>query len=141
MKGDQIPDSDHVMRYCGGSSCPSGTITAAAFLLRAVDDYVSVNWLEFLKLKTRVEEIAEIRRVLEKKLTLGARAKIAVLNVGKTRQYVLAESIDKRDLFFSHEPLLPVDVSHSGIHNTKSEYEMLVAELIAETIVEEYPAR
>jgi len=136
MKGDQIPETHHIARYCRGDAVGTG----AAFLLRTGEDYVSVNWLESLNLETRDAEISEIRKVLGKKLTLGSKARIAVLNVGNTRQYVISQTTDNRSLPFLHEPL-PEDESHSGIHNTRCEDEMLVAELIAETVLEDYPAR
>lgn len=136
MKGDPIPDINHVARYCRATASDTG----AAFLLRAGESFISVNWLEYLRLGTRSEEIEEVRRVLGSKLTLGKNAKIAVLNVGETYRYVASESPDGRKLRFLHDPEDPLDKSHSGIYDTKSEDEMLIAELIAETIVEQHPA-
>jgi len=137
MKGDELPGTDHVTRYCRGDAAGS----PASFLLRGGESYLSVNWLEFLKKTDRNEEIIEVKKVLSKKLKLGSTARIAVLNVKKTRAHVLQESFDSREINFKHEPESPNDESHSGIHNTRCEDEMLIAELIFETIIEEYPAK
>jgi hypothetical protein len=72
-------------------------------------------------------------------LTVGALAKIAVLNVGEVRQKVLMGSPDNRELEFLHDPE-DNDLSHSGIYKLKYEDE-LIAELICETVQEIHPAR
>ncbi len=78
------------------------------------------------------------------KLRVGARAKIAVLNVGQVYEKVLIESPDGRKLEILHDPILDKleikDPSHSGIYNLKQDDE-LIAELILETIRETNPAR
>ncbi len=72
-------------------------ITGASFQLRADDEYLSVNWLEFLGLGDRDSEIGEIRRVLSTKMNLGSTAKIAVLNVGNVKDHVRENSPNHRD--------------------------------------------
>ena len=95
MEDDALPESDHVSRYCGrGTLSESGDVTGTSFLLGPDDEYLSVNWLEFLKLDSRQAEIEEVRRVLSTKLTLGAAAKIAKLNVGEVISYVIGGSPD-----------------------------------------------
>jgi hypothetical protein len=100
---------------------------------------LSVNWLEFLKLRSREEEISEIRRLLESKLTIAAFGRIAILNVGNTRRHVLNNTPDRRILTVLHEPEKN-DPSHSGIYGLKPD-DMFIGELIAEQIEEVYPAR
>ncbi|MBN1546405.1 MAG: hypothetical protein JW902_07085, partial [Syntrophaceae bacterium] len=78
-----------------------------------MEDYLSVNWLEYLRLHHRQEEVGKIRKILASKLTLGAKAKIAVLNVGETIDYVRSNSPDSRELTILHEPEED-DPSHSG---------------------------
>ncbi|MCK4604205.1 MAG: hypothetical protein KAU41_05825, partial [Deltaproteobacteria bacterium] len=93
MKGDPLPDQDHISRYCSGIRITEdGRVTAAAFQLRTVDEYLSVNWLEFLGQPNREAEIKVIRGILDSKISLGAKAKIAVLNVGKMRDYIRQNS-------------------------------------------------
>ncbi|MCI0558233.1 MAG: hypothetical protein MN733_07035 [Nitrososphaera sp.] len=140
MKGDPIADSEHISRYCGGSQVnEDGTINGVAFRVRLGDEFLSVNWLEFLHLSNRDAEIQEIRRVLNSKLHFGAAARIALLNVRELLQYVSTESPDRRNLQVRHEPE-PDDPSHSGIFNLATDDD-LIADLIAQVVQETYPAR
>lgn len=143
MKGDLIPDDDHVTRYVSGSKiAPSGRITGAAFQLRTGEESLSVNWLEFLDLENRDSEIQQIRNVfVDKGRTLQAKAKFAVLNVGKTKTYVRQESQDNRLLSVQHDPE-DLDLSHSGIFNIPEDDPSvgdIIAELIGVNAI--YPAR
>lgn len=146
MKGDQVPNEDHIARYCGGSRVKEdGTISGEVFRLRVqsgqIEEYLSVNWLEFLNKENRVQEIAEIQKLLAAKfpLGIGPRARIAVLNVGEMRGYVHKNSDDRRTLRVLHEPK-DNDPSHSGIHGLKFE-DVLIADLIAQKIKEIHPAK
>jgi len=149
MKGNSIPDINHVTRYCGGSRVKEdGTISGDAFRLRKlrggqVEEYLSTNWLELLGKENRVEEIGEVQKILALKMQcVGSTARIAVLNVGETCGYVKLNSDDKRILRVLHEPSTKPynDPSHSGIHNLKLE-DALIADLIAQTVKEVYPAK
>lgn len=140
MKGEMIPDENHIARFCQPKHVFEGQIQATAFMLRTGDEIsLSVNWLEFLNCSNRESEIAEIRTIYSKKLSIGARAKIAILNVGEVRKKVLEETPDSRNLEVLHDPLNN-DPSHSGIYNLKQDDE-LIAELILETVRESYSAR
>ena len=141
MKGEKIPDQNHIARFCRPMQAPEGQIQATAFMLRETDkNHLSVNWLEFLNCSSRESEITKIRTIYsETFLSVGARAKIAVLNVGGVRKKVLTESPDGRNLEVLHAPLMN-DPSHSGIYNLKQDDE-LIAELILETVRESYSAR
>ena len=137
MKGDLVPDSDHIARYCGGSSVESdGTINRMAFRLRKDEGYLSVNWLEFLEKTSREEAIAEVRNVLRKKLTLGSRSRIAVADVGSLINHIRAERI----LNVQHEPELPDEPSHSGIFGYGID-DGLIELMIAEVFHASYPSR
>ena len=139
MKGDKIPDQNHVARFCRPWQAPDGHVEATAFMARSDESSMSVNWLEFLKCSNREKEIAELRNIYSAKFSVGSRAKIAIVNVGEVREKVLMESPDSRKLEVLHDPL-ENDPSHSGIYNLRNDDE-LIAELILETIVETYPAR
>jgi hypothetical protein len=140
MKGEKIPDEHHVARYCRASQCPGGEIQAPAFLLRMEEKGLSINWMEFLNCPNRESELAQLRNVYSTKFKrVAAGAKIAVLNVGDVRKKVFAESQDRRNLEFLHDPEVN-DPSHSVIHNLKPDNE-LIAELILQTVREDYPAR
>lgn len=140
MKGDLLPDHDHISRYCSVTHCTEdGQVTGRAFQLRQTDKYLSVNWLEFLQLCNRKNEIGAVRKVLGSKLNLNAKAQIAVLNAGKIIDYVRTKSQDARKLRVSHEPE-ETDPSHSGIYGYGYD-DQLIADLIAEMVHENYPAR
>jgi hypothetical protein len=144
MKGDIIPDEDHIARYCKPSKISEdGQIEFGAFMLRKDEKGLSVDWLEFLKCSSREDEIIEMRKIYPLRLTVGAKAKIAVLNVGEVCKKVQTESLDKRILKVIHEPLIndPLVIDpHSEIYNLKQDDE-LIAELILEIVREGYPAR
>ena len=109
-------------------------------MLREIDkNHLSVNWLEFLNCSSRESEITKIRTIYSETFTVGARARIAILNVGEVREKVLTESPDGRNLEVLHDPLIN-DPSHSGIYNLKQDDE-LIAELVLETVRDSYSAR
>ena len=140
MKGDTIPDQNHIARLCLPKHVDNEQIQATAFQLRPPnEDFLSVNWLEFLNCQSRESEIEEMQKVYCAKLDVKPRAKIAVLNVGEVRKNVLTESPDGRNLEVLQAPLMN-DPSHSGIYNLKQDDE-LIAELILETVRESYSAR
>jgi hypothetical protein len=140
MKGQAIPDSDHVGRYCKASTVENGEISAAAFMMRETEEYLSVNWLEVLKSPSRVSQIRDLQELYTKKLKVGATARIAILNVGALRSKVERESPDSRLLRVLHEPEEPDDPSHAGIYEIPHDDE-IIAELIAQVVLEKYPAR
>lgn len=142
MKGNPIPDDDHISRYVSGSKIANGRISGTAFQLRPNEDALSVNWLEYFGLGDRNAEIQKIRDVfIEKGRTLQAEAKFTVLKVGETKKYVRQESKDNRVLSVLHDPL-DNDASHTGIYNVPRE-DPAVGDMIAELIEEEaiHPAR
>ena len=118
MKGDQIPDPDHIARFCRPMQVSDGQIQATAFMLRSGEESLSVNWLEFLNYSSREREIIEIRNIYSAKLRVGARAKIAILNVGEVRENVLTESPDRRNIEILHDPIENDDPSRMMIHHT-----------------------
>ena len=137
MNKNLIPDDNHVARFCFKKHVVNGQIQSSAFLLRKIDEYLSVNWLEKLNCNIRKDEIEKIRSVYSLKFTRpGSRDKIVVLNIGKTRQHVLNESDDNRNLEFIHLNSKS-DLSYSGIFNLRQDDEF-IAELIRETILESH---
>jgi len=140
MKGDKIPDSDNIARFCRPMQVIEGEIQATAFMLRADEESLSVNWLEFLKCSDRKNEIKEIQRIYSETLSVSINARIAILNVGEMRNIVRTESTDNRNIEVLHDPIPGGDQSHSGIYNLRPDNEF-IAELIVEVIRENHPAR
>lgn len=134
MKGDAIPDDNHISRYVGKSKIVNGRISGEAFRLRDDEESISVNWLEFFGLQDRNEEIDEVRKAfVNKQRTLGAQAVFAALNVGEVKEYVQQESEDNRELSVLHDPDEPVDMSHAGIYNFPRN-DPSIGDMIAELI-------
>jgi len=140
MKGQPVPDSDHVARYCKPTTIDEGEIQATAFMLREGEAYLSVNWLEELKSSGRAGQIRDLQELYTKKLKVAATAQIAVLNVGTLRAKIERESPDRRLLRVLHEPEEPVDLSHAGIYEIRHDDE-IIAELIVQVVLEKYRAR
>ncbi|MCK5851156.1 MAG: hypothetical protein KAH23_09595 [Kiritimatiellae bacterium] len=135
----EIPDKDHVARFCRPMQVLEGEVQATAFMLRSGENSLSVNWMDFFNHSNRENEIAELQLNYAKTFRVGKRAKIAVLNVGEVIEKVLIESHDNRKLKVLHDPINN-DLSHSGIYNLKEDDEM-IAELILETVRDSYSAR
>ena len=141
MKGDAVPDSDNIARFCKPSTALNGIIEATAFMLRERDKGgLSVNWLEFLKCSDRDHEVKEVQRIYSETLSVSKKARIAILNVGEIRDIVRSETHDDRNIEVLHDPVSGGDQSHSEIHNLKPDNEE-IAELILEVLRETHPAR
>jgi len=140
MKDDPVPIHNHISRCCFASRCTEeGQVTGAAFQPRETDEYLSVNWLEYLQQTNRQEEIQEVRKILSLKLTLTPNAKIAVLNVGDILDHVQAKTPDNRSLKVLHVPE-ENDPSHSGIYGFTFD-DPIIADLIAEVVQETHPSQ
>ncbi|VVM08198.1 hypothetical protein [Methylacidimicrobium tartarophylax] len=140
MEDDSIPDRDHVARYCrGGSIRIDGKVSGVAFQLRPGEEYLSVDWLEFLNQESRESQIARLRPILERRLKVGAKAQIAVLNVGEAKRAVRSECPDGREVDFRHKPLKDAP-SHSGIFGC-AHGEDLISDLLARIISQTFPAK
>jgi len=139
MKGDVLPEEDHLSRYCRKQYCVGDRITGAAFKLRPTEQYLSVNWLELLCQPNRDKEVTEIRRVLAKKLKLHKRDRIAIGKISAVISHIFRQSADSRRLAIIHEPE-PDDPSHSGIYGLSAEDDLMYGELLAEVFEQVYPA-
>ncbi len=136
MKGDPLPDKDHISRYCAPKTAPDGKPTGASFMPKEGDDeFLSVNWMEHFGKTGQKAQIAKISEHIE--LSLATNGLFAVLNVGKVIDQI--QRFAEKKLSILHEPTQG-DPSHSGIHGYQHE-DLFVAELIAEIIIEIYPSK
>lgn len=145
MKGDRVPDKDHIARYCGGAKIDEdGNVTGPCFELRSEEEYLSVNWLELLHSTNRTTQLEALRDVFTSKgMRLGATAKFAVHQVGKIREHIRSETTDVRELRVLHEPIDEGDIkdlSHCGVYDMRPDAD-LIADLVAQIINETYPAK
>ena len=66
--GEALPDEHHLSRYCRPSAVgQNGLPMAAAFELKAGEDHLSVNWLEYLGEPNLDAAIARVRTVFHTK--------------------------------------------------------------------------
>jgi hypothetical protein len=137
VKGDKVPDTDTIARYCPfGRLSESGRPTKAAFALtdsdRADDNpHLSVNWFEYFRNKSREEQVNEVRAILAKKLSrVGGQAKLALTKVSEIRSKVREADIDVRILHWpDKQPNFYNDVSHAGIFDVEAEEDVIALKL------------
>ena len=140
MADSPIPAEHHISRYCKPTSLRAdGTPSGVAFRLRN-ERYLSVNWLEYAHPSSRSEQMGEMRRCFrEKGFRTASTGIFAVLNVGQVVTYVFDLSGHK--LRAVHQPE-DKDPSHSGLFGyTYSDDDDLLADLIAQRVIETHPAR
>ncbi len=136
MKGDPLPSSDHVSRYCKPKTLSeAGQPRGSAFFPRKDEEYLSVSWLEHFGRLGMEELLQEVRQHII--LKASNKAKYAILNVGDTINHVNENS--ERKITITHEPSNS-DPSHSGIRGYSYEDEM-IGDLIAEKVVSTHPAK
>lgn len=135
MKGDPLPNTDHISRYCAPKTAPDGQPTGASFMLRQSEEFLSVNWMEHFGETEQKTQIGKIREHIE--LSLAKYGLFAVLNVGRVIDHI--QRFSEKKLAILHEPTQG-DSSHSGVHGYQHE-DLLVAELIAEMVIKIYPSR
>lgn len=107
-------------------------------LREGIDDFLSVNWLEYFGRIDRTAQLTCVREHIRLK-GLSPNARFAILNIDQVIDYVSKESLDNRLLSVLHEPGGP-DPSHAGIYGYGPEDE-LIADLIAQNVVDVQPAR
>jgi hypothetical protein len=140
MADSVIPTEHHISRYCKPTSLRAdGTPSGVAFRLRN-ELYLSVNWLEHAHAGSRSEQLAEVRRCfVEKGFRTASTGVFAVLNVGQVASHVV--DFSGRNLRAVHKPE-DKDPSHSGLFGyAYSDEDDLIADLIAEKVLETHPAR
>ena len=144
MIGDELPASDHVVRYVRGRDVSDeGMVNGAAFQLRPNEDGLSVNWLEYFAGYGKEEQLEKVRSL--SRLQRSRSARYAELNVGATKRYIsqVPESVR-----FVRKPLeaegdFLEDPSHCemvGLLPGESAEGSKIGDLIAESILELHPA-
>ena len=85
--GDQLPDSDHVSRWCRGRDVESGRPKLSAFYPRQSEDYLSFNWIEHFS-PDHETAVDKIRDSIPLSVREGDR--FVVLNVADVMESILA---------------------------------------------------
>lgn len=138
MKGDLIPESDTIARYCPVSklSEETGKPTGTAFKpserdLQSVNPHISVNWLEYFKDKKKEEQIVEIRTILSKKMNkIGNNAKLSLVKVKAIYEQFDNTEFKIRILHWPDTTDKYDDQSHAGIFDIESNPEV-IADMLA----------
>lgn len=78
-----VPESDHVLRYCSPLHMKGEKVRPGAFDFRSGEKFLSVNWMEYFgKGMSQYVQVAKIRATMSKNLTLKANGRFAKINVG-----------------------------------------------------------
>ena len=146
MKGEDLPASDHIVRYVKPTMIEAdGTADGADFKLRATrpeETGLSVNWLEAFE-QEKAGQLNEVRRLI--RLHVRPSGRFAELNVGTVLRVV---SVELDTLRIVHDPLAEegaheADPSHAeitGLPPGDTDQAALVGDLIAECVVAMHPA-
>ena len=128
MANDSIPDEDHVSRYCKPSAiAESGLPMAASFRPREGEEYLSVNWLEYLRQPDLPTALDLVRGSFRKKgFRIARNGRFSVLKVGAIK--AAAAEAAGLTLHLTHLPSR-LDKSHAGIFGYASEDLAIAAEL------------
>ena len=142
MSGKINPDRDNVVRHVGATKIlEDGSVDGVAFRLSEGEKELSVNWLEAFRSLDKSGQIAQVRRLIRRKL--GATSRFAEIEVGTTTRLVYEEHGMK--IRFCSSPLAETpeyeaDCSHAdivGLPSKGSDASALVGDLIAECV--KYP--
>ncbi len=138
MTGDRLPDAHHVARYCSPRQVENGVPRWLAFRPRPGDEYLSVNWLEFLEAGDLSTAVGEMRVLFGGAFQLRTSGRFVVLNVGDVGAAV--RDATGRPVHAEHRPT-DQNPSHSGVVGYSAE-DTAVAHAIAEIVMSEdvYPA-
>ena len=144
MKGDNLPDDHHIVRYVKPSLVDDETVDGSAFLLRPDENGLSVNWLEIFGGNDEHRQLSEVRQLL--RLEPAKNGRFAKLNVGVTKRYV-SESVEELEIELEiiENPQPPTDEfeadpSHAeviGLPPGEDDRAMIIGDLIAECVI--YP--
>ena len=114
MSRISLPDEAHLSRYCRpGAVGRDGLPLSAAFQLKAGEEYLSVNWLEYFQAPDQETAVARVRAVFRSKgYSIRPNGRFTVLGVGIAKKTVSA--VTGRSSRIDHLPS-DDDPSHSGI--------------------------
>jgi len=113
---------------------PDGRVDGEAFRLREIDEFLSVNCIDFHDGDTREARIDDLRANLIRDLNIRTQI-LALFEVGKTIDYVRENSDDNRELMIDHQ-WEEGNHSHCGVHGFVYG-EDIIADLMAETVLPE----
>ena len=133
-----VPREDHICRHCTPRVLAESRteVTAAAFVLREGESYLSVSWLEGTGLATELERLEAVRRYIAAELTVRESHILAQLNVGRIHDHLAEQDCAVR---VTHEATTENPV-HCCIRDVPPELD-LVPQLIADCVEALHPAK
>ena len=151
MIHDKISPGNTISRYCGATTLSqvTGYPTADAYKLSDTDrkhnpPYLSFNWLEYFKGKTEIEQIDEIRIILNKKMRrIGTQARLALLAVEEIHKE-FKNAQENPNIELQHLPVETPewnDPSHCGLFIDIDQDEDVIAALLAQVPCKLVPAK
>jgi hypothetical protein len=138
LKGESLPNSDHVLRYCKPTTVAEGVVQASAFELRVdehgtEEEYLSVFWMEHIHPNDHDLQVAGV--LSQSPISLKKNGRLAKLNVGTSKHLVNTKTDHTID--FQHEPNAPC-ACHAGIFGL-SPNSLVVHGLLAQCVQEPLP--
>jgi hypothetical protein len=140
MRGDRLPDGDHVLRHVKPTWFDPGKhkVSADAFIWEPDpnderDLGVSVGWMEYQQGKSADEQVSEVRRTCGRVFKRNDR--FAQLRCGLSRSELQATM----PVDFVHDPMQPAYLCHSaitGLPKVADHFARTAATLMAATVVE-----
>jgi hypothetical protein len=136
-KGKKLPNEDHIVRHVPFRNLRRDAdgkvlgILPQAFEHREVDDYLSVNWLEYFEgdNKTRLVQTKKSIEAAKVSKTISMSSYLAIGNVGNVNKVCLEASHSK--VRISYAPSKN-NSAHSGIYNLPKLDQELMATLAEE---------
>ncbi len=128
--GDDIRDSDHVVRYCKPRHIlQDGRISEPAFALRESEEYLSVNWLEYFSVNMRTPEqvLQKIRDTIG--LELSRKARFAKICVGEAKRRIEGAQVKYRPI--------RTNISHAGLYTSEQNRDRTLE--LANLVIEIFP--
>lgn len=142
MRGDLLPDDDHVVRYVRPGLIDDEEVTGGAFHRKEGEIALSINWLDYFRDQPKKQQVREVRRLF--RVQVRPNGRFAELNVGQTKRH-LADELEA--LKFVEDPLAAdpenghdEDPSHALIEglpdpNQRPEFAEMIGDMIVECVV------
>ncbi len=110
--GDDIPNSDHVVRYCSPRNVQNEQVLSSAFKGKKGEGYLSVNWLEYFNGDMdSSQRLQGVRDCIQLDIRPNGRfAKISVGDAKKSIKYIQVK----------YKPANS-DPTHAGIYSSSEE--------------------
>lgn len=131
MTGDDIPDADHVARYCSPRMVVDGLPMLDAFVPEPLEAPLSVVWVEHFGDVAAEATFDDLRREVGANLRLRRNGGFAVINAGRARDAIRLRP--EQFLHIKHAPLddFPSHSEINGLHQETPRLSRALQKLVA----------